>query len=142
LNNALSPEGVRGRTVALNASRAEHSLIDLLYQLVGVARLAGWAALGLYLLWRSGLGRRRVGLARPRLRADLPPGLVLAAVTGLPGLGLDLIAPALGASVTIVPSAIDGHASRLPALVLSTCANSVAEDARLAGRLLTSPRAP
>ncbi|WP_280502912.1 CPBP family intramembrane glutamic endopeptidase [Nocardia farcinica] len=141
LNSALSPEGVRGRTVALNASRAEHSLVDLLYQLVGVARLAGWAALGLYLLWRSGIGPRLVGLARPRLRADLPPGLVLAAVIGLPGLGLYLIAHALGVSVTIVPSAIDDHWWRLPVLVLSACANSVAEEVLVVGWLLTRLRA-
>ncbi|WP_245545666.1 CPBP family intramembrane glutamic endopeptidase [Nocardia higoensis] len=140
ISSAMSPEGVRGRTVALNASRAEHSLIDLLFQLVGVAKLAGWAALGLYLLWRSGIGPRLIGLGRPRARTDLPPGLALAAVIGLPGLGLYLIAHALGVSVTIVPSAIDDHWWRLPVLVLSACANSVAEEVLVVGYLLTRLR--
>lgn len=141
MDSALSPAGVRGRTVALNASRTEQSLIDLLFQLVGVAKLVGWAALGLYLLWRSGIGPRLVGFGRPRLRTDLPPGLVLAAIIGLPGLGLYLSAHALGFSVTIVPSAIDEHWWRLPVLILSACANSVAEEVLVVGYLLTRLRA-
>ncbi|WP_174550459.1 CPBP family intramembrane glutamic endopeptidase [Nocardia shimofusensis] len=141
INSALSPEGVSGRTVALNASRSDHSFIDLLYQLVGVARLAGWAALGLYLLWRSGIGPRVIGFAVPRTRADLPPAVALAALIGVPGLGLYLIAHALGFSVTIVPSAIDDHWWRLPVLILSACANSVAEEVLVVGYLLTRLRA-
>jgi len=141
IDSAISPEGMRGRTVALNASRTEHSLIDLLFQLVGVAKLAGWAALGLYLLWRSGIGPRLIGFGWPRVRADLPPGLALAAIIGLPGLALYLIAHALGFSVTIVPSAIDDHWWRLPVLILSACANSVAEEVLVVGYLLTRLRA-
>ncbi|WP_324188341.1 CPBP family intramembrane glutamic endopeptidase [Nocardia higoensis] len=141
IDSALSPEGVSGRTIALNASRSDQAFIDLLYQLIGVARLAGWAALGLYLLWRSGIGPRVIGFARPRMRADLPPGLALAALIGVPGLGLYLIAHASGFSVTIVPSAIDDHWWRLPVLILSACANSVAEEVLVVGYLLTRLRA-
>ncbi|WP_280487675.1 CPBP family intramembrane glutamic endopeptidase [Nocardia farcinica] len=140
LDSALSPEGVGGRTVALNASRSSNSLLDLLFQLVGVLRLAAWAALGLYLLWRSGIGPKLIGLGRPRPRVDLPPGLVLAAVIGLPGLGLYLVAHAMGVSVTIVPSSLDEHWWRLPVLLLSACANSVAEEVLVVGYLLTRLR--
>ncbi|MBH0778953.1 CPBP family intramembrane glutamic endopeptidase [Nocardia bovistercoris] len=141
IDSALAPGGVGGRTVALNASRSTHSLIDLLYQLLGVLRLAGWAALGLYLLWRSGIGPKAVGLARMRLRADVSPGLALAAIIGLPGLGLYLVAHAMGFSVTIVPSSLEEHWWRLPALLLSACANSVAEEVIVVAYLLTRLRA-
>lgn len=141
IDSALAPGGVGGRTVALNASRSTHSLIDLLFQLLGVLRLAGWAALGLYLLWRSGIGPKVIGFTRIRLRADVLPGLALAAIIGLPGLGLYLVAHAMGFSVTIVPSSLEEHWWRLPALILSACANSVAEEVIVVAYLLTRLRA-
>ncbi|AQA21566.1 cAAX amino terminal protease family protein [Rhodococcus sp. MTM3W5.2] len=59
IEDALAPGGLADQTVALNASRSEHGWIDLGRQLLGIVRLCAWAALGLYLLWRSGLGPRR-----------------------------------------------------------------------------------
>jgi membrane protease YdiL (CAAX protease family) len=141
IESSLAPGGVRGQTVALNPTRASHSTIDLLFQLISVLRLAGWAALGLYLLWRSGLGPRLIGLARIRMRSDVVPALVLAAVIGLPGLGLYLGAHALGFSVTIVPASLGDHWWRLPALVLSACANAAAEEILVVAFLLTRLRA-
>ncbi|WP_280220204.1 CPBP family intramembrane glutamic endopeptidase [Nocardia neocaledoniensis] len=138
LDSALSPGGVGGRTVALNASRSDNSFLDLLFQLVGITRLLAWAALGLYLLWRSGIGPRLIGLARIG-RADVVPGLALAAVIGLPGLGLYLVAHALGVSVTIVPSSLSEW-WRLPVLILAACANSVAEEILVVAYLITRLR--
>lgn len=140
IESALSPGGVGGRTVALNPSRATQSTIDLLFQLLGVLRLAGWAALGLYLLWRSGIGPRVIGLARLRWRSDVLPGLALAAIIGLPGLGLYLTAHALGVSVTIVPSSLGDHWWRLSALILSACANAAAEEILVVAYLITRLR--
>ncbi|MEV0436714.1 CPBP family intramembrane glutamic endopeptidase [Nocardia sp. NPDC050413] len=139
LDSALSPGGVGGRTVALNASRSNNSVIDLLFQLVGITRLLAWAALGLYLLWRSGIGPRLVGLARFG-RTDAVAGVVLAAVIGIPGLGLYLLAHALGVSVTIVPNSIDEHWWRLPVLIASACANSVAEEVIVVAYLISRLR--
>lgn len=141
LESALAPGGVGEQTVALNSSRTSQSVLDLLFQLLGVARLAAWAGLALYLLWRSGLGPRVIGLARMRLRPDVLHGLVLAAVIGLSGLGLYLIAQGLGINVTIVPDALADHWWRLPALVLSACANSGAEEIVVVAYLLTRLRA-
>lgn len=137
LDSALSPGGVGGRTVALNPTRAAQSTIDLLFQLLSALRLGGWAALGLYLLWRSGIGPRMIGLARIHWRSDVVPGLVLAAVIGLPGLGLYLAAHALGFSVTIVPSSLGDHWWRLPALILAACANAAAEEIVVVAYLIT-----
>ncbi|BEK84127.1 CPBP family intramembrane glutamic endopeptidase [Nocardia seriolae] len=141
LESALAPGGVGGQTVALNASRAAQSTIDLLFQLLGVAKLLGWAALGLYLLWRSGIAPKAVGLVRRlRWRADVLPGLTLAAVIGIPGLGLYLAAHALGVSVTIVPSSLERW-WRLPVLVLSAWANSAAEEVLVVAYLISRLRA-
>ncbi|WP_153413898.1 CPBP family intramembrane glutamic endopeptidase [Nocardia macrotermitis] len=140
VESALSPGGIGGQSVALNPSRATQSTIDLLFQLLSVLRLVGWGALGLYLLWRSGFGPRMIGLARIRLRRDIVPALALAAVIGLPGLALYLIAHALGLSVTIVPSSLGEHWWRLPALILSAMANAVAEEVIVVAYLITRLR--
>lgn len=140
IESALSPGGVGGQTVALNPSRAAQSFLDLLFQLLSVGRLLGWAALGLYLLWRSGIGSRAIGLARLRWRSDVLPGLALAAVIGIPGLGLYLIAHALGVSVTIVPGSLE-HWWRLPMLVLNAWANSAAEEVLVVAYLISRLRA-
>ncbi len=85
LESALQPGGLSDQAVALNPSRSTQSFIDLARQLLGVVKLAAWAALGLYLLWRSGLGPRRIGLGRSQLRGGILPGVGLAALIGLPG---------------------------------------------------------
>ncbi|RJO77068.1 CPBP family intramembrane metalloprotease [Nocardia panacis] len=139
LDSALRPGGVGGQTVALNPSRAAQSLIDLLFQLTSALRLVAWAALGLYLLWRSGIGPRMIGLARIRFR-DGWHGSVLAAVIGLPGLALYLVAHALHVSVTIVPSSLGDHWWRLPALIIASAANAVAEEIVVVGYLITRLR--
>ncbi|MFR9752715.1 CPBP family intramembrane glutamic endopeptidase [Nocardia sp. 004] len=141
VESALAPGGVGGRTVALNPSRSAQSTIDLLYQLLGVLRLTGWAALGLYLLWRGGIAPRVIGLAnRIRWRTDVLPGIALAAVIGVPGLALYLGAHAMGISVTIVPASLGDYWWRLPALILSACANSLAEEIIVVAFLLTRLR--
>ncbi|MBO0854689.1 MAG: CPBP family intramembrane metalloprotease [Nocardia sp.] len=141
LESALAPGGIGGQSVALNPSRATRSFIDLLFQLLSVSRLLVWAALALYLLWRSGIGPRMLGLARIRMRADVLAGLLLAALIGLPGLGLYLAAHDLGMSVTIVPSSLHDHWWRLPVLVLSAIANAVGEEVVVVGYLISRLRA-
>ncbi|MBJ8346314.1 CPBP family intramembrane glutamic endopeptidase [Antrihabitans sp. YC2-6] len=136
----LSPGSLADQTIALNRSASTISLIDLCYQLLRILRLCGWAALGLYLLWRSGIGPRLVGLARPVLRGDVVPGLGLAALIGLPGLALYLGAHALGLNVTIAASALADHWWRFPTLVLAAIANAVAEEVLVVGYLITRLR--
>ncbi|MBC2641384.1 MULTISPECIES: CPBP family intramembrane glutamic endopeptidase [unclassified Rhodococcus (in: high G+C Gram-positive bacteria)] len=136
----LTPGPLADQSVALNVSRAENQVIDVARQLLGVVRLFAWAALGLYLLWRSGLGPSRVGLGRFRRRPDATQGLGLAALVGLPGLGLYLVARALGANLTVVPSTIGDHWWRLPALILWAIANSGAEEVLVVAYLITRLR--
>lgn len=141
IETALAPGQLSDQTVALNASRSTIGWIDLGRQLLGIARLCAWAALGLYLLWRSGLGPERIGLGRrPGGRRDLLPGVGLAALIGLPGLVLYLVATAIGANLTVVPSTVDDHWWRLPALVLWALANSAAEEVLVVAYLISRLR--
>ncbi len=137
--SALSPGGIGGQAVALNTSRAQNGLIDLGYQLLGIARLIATAGLAMYLLWRSGVGPRLAGLVPPRVR-ECAHGIGLAALIGLPGLGLYVAARALGLNVEVVPTTLDDHWWRIPALVLWAIANAVAEETLVVGYLLTRLR--
>jgi membrane protease YdiL (CAAX protease family) len=136
VNALLEPRPLAEQQVALNVSRSARSLIDLAFQLVGALQLVAWGALGVYLLLRVGTRLADIGLDN-RWRHDLPRGVVLAAVIGIPGLGLYLISHALGASLTVLPSTLTAAWWRLPILVLSAAANAWAEEVLVVGYLLT-----
>jgi len=128
------------QTVPLNPQRSRFALIDLGLNLAVALQLAAWGALALYLLWRGGMSPARVGLGRPRWRPDLLGGVGLAALVGLPGLGLYVGARALGVNATVVPSGLDDTWWRLPMLTVLAFANGWAEEVVVVGYLLTRLR--
>ncbi|KOS55394.1 CPBP family intramembrane glutamic endopeptidase [Rhodococcus rhodochrous] len=140
LESALAPAPLSDQTVALNVPRSSQQFIDLARQLLGIVRLLAWAALGVYLLWRSGIGPRAIGFARDQFRRGLLPGVGLAALIGIPGLGLYLVARAVGLNLTVAPSTLEDYWWRLPALVLWAIANSAAEEVLVVAYLITRLR--
>jgi membrane protease YdiL (CAAX protease family) len=128
--------GLADQSVALNPRRSYFSLIDLGLNLTSVARLVAWGALAVYLLWRSGFTLDRIGIGRFRLRPDLLGGLGLAALIGVPGLGLYVAARALGFSAEVVPTELSDHWWRVPVLVAAAFANGWAEEVIVVGYLL------
>ncbi|WP_308257922.1 CPBP family intramembrane glutamic endopeptidase [Pseudonocardia lacus] len=137
LDALLAPVPLNEQTVALNAPAAQADLVDLAVQLVRVLQLVGWGALGAYLLVRGGIALRAVGLDRTRPGRDAAGAAGLAALIGVPGLGLYLVAQAIGVSVTVQPSVLDDTWWRTPVLLLSAAANSWAEELVMVGYLLT-----
>ncbi|MGK2881826.1 MAG: CPBP family intramembrane glutamic endopeptidase [Mycobacterium sp.] len=131
--------GLASQTVALNPSRSQFDLIDLGLNLASIIQLIAWGALAVYLLIRSGIPARVVGLGRMTSR-DLFGGLGLAALIGIPGLGLYLIARLLGMNVSVVPSALDDTWWRVPVLIIAAVANGWAEEVIVVGYLLTRLR--
>jgi membrane protease YdiL (CAAX protease family) len=140
INALLQPEPLNEQQVALNAPAAQAELVDLALQLLRVLQLVGWGALGAYLLIRAGFSMRTVGLDGRRPGRDAAGAAGLAALIGIPGLGLYLVARALGVSVTIAPSTLDDTWWRLPVLVASAAANSWAEEVVMVAYLLTRLR--
>lgn len=132
--------GLSGQIVALNPRRSQFSLIDLGLNLAAVFQLMGWGALALYLLWRSGSGPARIGLGRLRWRPDLLGGLGLAALIGLPGIGLYLAARALGLSAAVEPAELYDTWWRIPVLLAIAFANGWAEEIVVVGFLVTRLR--
>lgn len=140
LDALLRPEPLGEQSVALNVSRTAQQLIDLAYQLTGVLQLAAWGGLAVYLLWRTGILPRTIGLDGRRIGADVGLGVVLTALIGLPGLGLYLAAQALDLNLTVQASALADHWWRTPVLVLSAAGNAWAEEVLVVGYLLTRLR--
>ncbi|AFR46824.1 CPBP family intramembrane glutamic endopeptidase [Gordonia sp. KTR9] len=131
--------GIGETTVALNPSRSDLGPIDAVRQIMSGLRLFAIAALGVYLLWRSGIGLSRVGLGRWTPRRDVPAGLVLAAVIGLPGLALVAVARALGLNASLVPSQADTW-WEWPVLVLIAIGNAAAEEIVVVAYFITRLR--
>jgi len=132
--------GLSGRTVALNPRRSPIDLIDLGLNLASVLQLLAWGTLGLYLLWRSDFGPTSIGLGRFRLRPDLLGGLGLAALIGLPGLGLYVAGRLLGISVEVEPAELNDTWWRIPVLLAVAFANGWAEEVIVVAFLMTRLR--
>jgi uncharacterized protein len=132
--------GLSGQKVALNRRQSPIDFIDFLLNLTFVFQLLAWGALGLYLLWRGGSGPASIGLGRFRVKQDLLGGLGLAALIGLPGLGLYLIGRVLGIGVEVVPSELTDTWWRIPVLLLVAFANGWAEEIIVVGFLMTRLR--
>lgn len=126
--------------IPLNPRRSYFDFIDFGLNAAWAAQLFAWGALALYLLWRTGIGPGRVGLGRLPARTDLAGALGLAALIGLPGLGLYLLGRTLGLNADVIPAAIDDTWWRAPVLIVIAFANGFAEEVIVVGYLLTRLR--
>lgn len=132
----VRPEPLGEQQVAINAPGARVGALDLLHQLLNALRLFAWGALGVYLLWRAGLGPRHFGMDGRHRGRDIAGGFGLAALIGIPGLGLYLLAHTLGFALTVQPSTLDDAWWRAPVLILSAFGNSFAEETLVVAYLL------
>ena len=134
----LSQGPIGQATATMNPSRSERSYLDLTYQLLGIGFALVPVVLALFLL--SGHGRsavHRLGFDLARPVRDLALGAGLAAVIGIPGLGLYAAGRALGVTAQIIPSALDAYWWTIPVLVLSAVQNAVLEEVVVVGYLFT-----
>jgi uncharacterized protein len=126
--------------IPLIPRRSYFDLVDLGLNLASIAQLLAWGVLGLYLLSRSGIGPRDIGLSRPRWVADVLGGIGLATLIGAPGLALYVLARVIGLSASVVPTTLTDTWWRTPVLILTAFANGWAEEVIVVGYLLTRLR--
>ncbi|WP_151549388.1 MULTISPECIES: CPBP family intramembrane glutamic endopeptidase [Corynebacterium] len=118
----LAPEALNKQSTTLNAPQSSVPWLDLGLQLISAAVLCGWGLLVVYLLARD-----RIFLQRPRPRDGLS-GAVLAALIGIPGLGLYVLALHAGWTKEVVVSAYDSGLWAGLILLLWGFANAFAEE--------------
>jgi membrane protease YdiL (CAAX protease family) len=130
------------QTATLNPSQAPgRPWLDLAFQLVSIGFGVVPALLAAHLLARDHDGAApALGLTPARPGFDLGTGAVLAALIGLPGLGLYVAAHRLGINATVVPAALPKVWWAVPVLLLSAAQNAVLEEVIVVGYLVTRLR--
>ena len=140
------------QTATLNRSVSPRPYLDLSYQLAGIAFTLVPVALVLFLLAdrrnehpdgsapAGGSAARRIGLDLRRPGRDTVAGLALAALIGLPGLGLYVVGRKLGITVDVVASGLAPYWWTVPVLVLQAVKNAMVEEVVVVGYLLTRLR--
>lgn len=137
----LTQGPLAGQTATLNPSRSPRPYLDLTYQLLDVAFTLVPVALALWLLSANGRrAARLIGLDGGRPWRDLAAGAGLAAVVGIPGLGLYLVGRELGITANVVPAALDAYWWTVPVLILQALKNAVLEEVVVVGYLITRLR--
>ncbi|OUZ08291.1 CAAX protease family protein [Aeromicrobium sp. PE09-221] len=139
----LAEGGVGGSTATLNPSRADVQWLDLTLQLLSIFFALVPVALALYLLSLDGQRPgvlKRLGLDGSRPLHDAAWGAALAAVIGLPGLGLYAAGRALGLTADIVLSPADAYWWTPIVLILAAVQNAVLEEVVVVGYLMTRLR--
>ncbi len=124
------------QSTTLNPSRSARPYLDLTYQLLNIGFALMPVALALYLLSSNGRSAvRRIGLDFARPGRDLATGFGLAALIGLPGLGLYILGRAVGITVEVQASALGATWWTVPVLILSALQNALLEEVIAVGYL-------
>jgi uncharacterized protein len=129
------------QTTALNTSQAPgRPWLDLTLQLMGIFFSVVPALLAVHVLNRTGSARSELGLDASRPSFDTLSGLALAALIGIPGLGLYVVAVHLGINTTVAAANLPPYWWAVPVLVLAAFGNGLLEEVVVVGYLLTRLR--
>jgi len=132
---------LRDQTATLNAPQSPRPYLDLTYQLLGIGFALVPVGLALFFLTSSGRNAlHTIGIDGRSPWRDLGTGAALAALIGLPGIGLYLLGRALGVTVNVVASGLDAYWWTIPVLILAAVQNSLLEEVVMVGYLMTRLR--
>lgn len=123
------------QTATIHRPLAARPGFDLTYQLLGFVFALAPVALVMFLLWREtrprlgnlGLGVNPGG-ERWAWGKETLGGAGLAALIGIPGLILYVVARELGINANVVPAALDAHWWTVPVLILQALRASLVEE--------------
>ena len=130
------------QTTTINASvTPDRPYLDLAYQLAHIVLPLVPVALAFYLLARvrrpDGAPYRVMGIQWSNAPKDTALGVLLAAIIGIPGLGLYVIARALGYNLNVSPGNLSAYWWTIPAYILLAAMNGVLEETVMIGYLFT-----
>ncbi|GAA1489241.1 CPBP family intramembrane glutamic endopeptidase [Brachybacterium sacelli] len=139
LVQALATGPLSAQSTSLNSSIREDPWLDLFYQLLSIAfTLVPVALVVLLLALTAGSLKQALadlGMDPTRPMRDLGWGVAITAGVGLPGLAIYYVGRALGATVEVIPAALDAHWWTVPVLVLHAVKNAVLEEVIVVGYL-------
>jgi len=147
IRKLTAAESLSAQTTSMNQAVTPDRLwLDFAYQTVGIAIALVPVVLALHLLARDLFARQRGGMAaaiahigadRSEPVRDLSRALALAALIGIPGVGLYLTARALGLNTTVSTANLPDVWWAVPILVLAAAQNAVLEEVIMVGYLFT-----
>ncbi|MGB7819529.1 MAG: CPBP family intramembrane glutamic endopeptidase [Ornithinibacter sp.] len=125
------------QTAAMNTSvTPDRPWLDLAYQLTGILLALVPVLLALHLLRRDDPAEpHTMGFDLRRPWQDLGRGVLLAAVVGIPGLGLYLAAKSFGLNTTVSAANLEQTWWAVPVLILAAAQNAVLEEVIMVGYL-------
>ncbi len=130
-------------TSTLNRSQSSREYFDLTYQLLDILFALVPVVLVIYFLTEHRASGehgtsafRKLGFNFARPGKDFAQGLGLAALIGIPSLGLYAAGRALGITTAIIPSALDAYWWTVPVLILSAVRHGIVEEVIVVGYLL------
>jgi membrane protease YdiL (CAAX protease family) len=128
--------GLSNQTATINPQLSERQWLDFSYQFFGIAFGLAPVALVLYLLWEKGKSPFDViGLNLSQPVRDIFRGTWLAALIGIPGLGLYLVSRQLGISAEVIPAALGEYWWTVPMLLFAAIRASLLEEVIVVGYL-------
>ena len=133
-------------TSTLNRSQSSREYFDLTYQLLDIIFALVPVLLVIYFLTdhrqstpgapQGSSAFRKLGFDFARPGRDLLQGLGLAALIGIPSLGLYAAGRALGITTAIIPSALDSYWWTVPVLLFAAIQNALLEEVIVVGYLM------
>ena len=134
----MSETPLQEQTATINRPLAPEPAFDLIYQLLAITSALMPVALVLFLVARPQPPRfGAIGLDGSKPVRDGLSGLGLAALIGIPGLGLYVAGVWWGVTVQIVPSVLDTLWWTIPVLLLHAVKASLVEEIIAVGYLVT-----
>ena len=136
LSKITAENALSSQTATINGQLSDREWLDFVYQFFGIAFGLAPVALVLFLLWeRKKSPFDAIGLNFLQPGRDLLRGVWLAAVIGIPGLGLYLVSRQLGISAEVIPAAMAEYWWSVPMLLFAAVRASLLEEVIVVGYL-------
>ena len=122
------------QTATINRQLSDRQWLDFSYQFLGIALGLAPVALVLYLLWEKKKSPfDLIGLNLNEPARDIWRGTWIAALIGIPGLGLYLVSRQLGISAEVIPAAVGEYWWAIPMLLFAAVRASLIEEVIVIG---------
>ena len=122
------------QTATINRQLSDRQWLDFSYQFFGIALGLAPVALVLYLLWEKKKSPfALIGLNLNEPGRDIWRGTWIAALIGIPGLGLYLVSRQLGLSAEVIPAAVGEYWWAVPMLLFAAVRASLLEEVIVVG---------
>jgi membrane protease YdiL (CAAX protease family) len=124
------------QTATINRQLSDRQWLDFSYQFLGIALGLAPVALVLYFLWEKKKSPfDLIGLNLNEPGRDIWRGTWIAALIGIPGLGLYLVSRQLGLSAEVIPAALGEYWWTVPMLLFAAVRASLLEEVIVVGYL-------